>query len=290
MLSKTVITTIKMIILFAIVYIIIALLYGHKEYFNSRHHALKKPQLTKQPRVVVSFSTLPSRVGNIPKVVNSILKNTIVPDIIYINIPKFSKRENKEYNINEDIMKDIMKDIKNEHKNKVKFNFISNDYGPVTKLYPTLLTENDPETIIICVDDDKEYDPWTIEHLLNSSEYFGDSCVCVSGWNYINLKFIALPITINVPNYVKRVDILQCYNGVLYKRKFFQEDFERYLNIKCCFTTDDIMISKYLNSKQIKILAVPFVNRHKNIGSNSSTLGIFNLLNNSWIKCIDAKI
>lgn len=286
MLSKTVTTTIKMIILFAIVYIIIALLYGHKEYFNSRHHALKKPPSTKQPRVVVSFSTLPSRVGNIPKVVNSILQNTIVPDIIYINIPKFSKRENKEYIIDENI-KD-MKGIKNNE--KIKFNFIDTDYGPVTKLYPTLLAENDPETIIICVDDDKEYDPWTIEHLLNASEFFKDSCICVSGWNYINLKFIALPITINVPNYVKKVDILQCYNGVLYKRKFFQDDFQKYLNLKCCFTTDDIMISKYLNSKEIEILSVPFYHRHKSIGSNSSALGIFNLLNNSWIKCIDSKV
>ena len=286
MLSKTVTTTIKIIILFAIVYIIIALLYGHKEYFNSRHHALNKPPSIKQPRVVVSFSTLPSRVGNIPKVVNSILQNTIVPDIIYINIPKFSKRENKEYIIDKNIKN--MKDIKNNE--KIKFNFIDTDYGPVTKLYPTLLAENDPETIIICVDDDKEYDPWTIEHLLNASEFFKDSCICVSGWNYINLKFIALPITINVPNYVKKVDILQCYNGVLYKRKFFQDDFQKYLNLKCCFTTDDIMISKYLNSKEIEILSVPFYHRHKSIGSNSSALGIFNLLNNSWIKCIDSKV
>ena len=275
--------TLSIVILLILIYIIISISYGHKTYFNTRQYALKKIPTTKKPRIVVSFSTLPSRVNNIPKVVNSILQNTIIPDIIYINIPKFSKRENKEYVINENL-------IDKSKMNKVKFNFITTDYGPVTKLYPTLLNETDPETIIICIDDDKEYDPWTIEHLLNASEYFKNSCICVSGWNYINLKLFALPITINIPNYVKKVNILQCYNGVLYKRKFFQEDFKNYLNITTCFTTDDILISKYLNFKQIEILSVPFYHKHKSIGSNTSALSNFNLLNNSWIKCIDAKL
>jgi hypothetical protein len=278
---------ISVIILIVLVYIIISSLYGHRSYFSTIGHSVKKIPGKNTPRKVVSFSTLPSRVENIPTVINSILKNTTTPDVIYINIPKFSKRENKEYNINE---KTIKEKIEQKEKTQIKFNFIEEDYGPVTKLYPTLLQENDPETLIICIDDDKEYDSWTIEHLLNASEYFPNSCICVSGWNYINLKLFALPITINIPNFVKKVDILQCYNGVLYKRKFFEEDFKKYLNLKCCFTTDDIMISKYLNSKQIEILSAPFYHKHKSIGENSSSLGIFNLLNNSWIKCIDAKV
>lgn len=275
---------VKIILILIIIYVIFSSSYGYRTYFNTKNYSQKTIQKDRiKPKVVVSFSTLPSRVNNIPKVVNAILQNTVIPDIIYINIPKFSKRENIEYVIDENMLdKNIM--------NKVKFNFITTDYGPVTKLYPTLLNETDPETIIICIDDDKEYDPWTIEHLLNGSEKFPNSCICVSGWNYINLKVFALPVTINIPNLVKKVDILQCYNGVLYKRNFFKDDFKNYLNIKCCFSTDDILISKYLNSNKIEILSLPFGHNHKSINSTATTLGTFNLLNNSWIKCIDAKV
>ena len=44
-------------------------------------------------RVVVSMTTLPSRMNQVQKTIESILSNTVQPDAIYINIPRFSKRE-----------------------------------------------------------------------------------------------------------------------------------------------------------------------------------------------------
>ena len=37
---------------------------------------------------------------------------------------------------------------------------------------------------------------------------------------------------------------------VLYKRKFFDDTFIKYVNMKKCRSTDDILISKYLKSKK----------------------------------------
>ena len=215
------------------------------------------------------------------KVINSILLNTITPDAIYINIPEFCKKENKEYTI-EDSIKNSEKVIINK----------CEDYGPITKLYPTLLKETDPETVIICIDDDKEYDPKLIEHLLFASQKYPQNCICISGWNYIDINFFALPLVFSSINgVVKQVDVLQCYNGVLYKRNFFQDDFIDYVNLKKCKSTDDIMISKYLDNKNIEILSIPFDFKNKNINMNFfSSLGITNLMNNNWIKCVKEKI
>ena len=258
-----------------IIYILICIFYRSKQYFD------KRGIVSSPNKIIVSLTTIPSRVNNLSLVVDSILNNTIVPDIIYINIPRISSKENKEYEIPEEL----------KLNNKVKINITEKDFGPLTKLYPTLLEELDPDSVIICVDDDKEYDDHLIEHLLLASEKYPHSCICISGWNYINLGILALPITIPINNMVKNVDILQCYNGVLYKRKFFKDDFDEYINIEECKTTDDISISKYLNNNEIEILSIPYNFKHKDIdNSNSISLGNINLKNNNWIKCINKEV
>jgi hypothetical protein len=46
------------------------------------------------------------------------------------------------------------------------------DYGPLTKIVPTLYKETDPETIVITVDDDKIYKPQTIRSVSCSGSFF----------------------------------------------------------------------------------------------------------------------
>ena len=38
------------------------------------------------------------------------------------------------------------------------------DYGPITKLLPTLSIETNPTTLIIILDDDHIYDPQLVRH------------------------------------------------------------------------------------------------------------------------------
>ena len=44
---------------------------------------------TRPKKIVVSLTTLPSRMDHLEKTVRSILNNTVQPDMIYINIPPY---------------------------------------------------------------------------------------------------------------------------------------------------------------------------------------------------------
>jgi hypothetical protein len=261
-----------------IIYCLFSLIYNKKELFSDIPY-LRRPK--KNNRIVVSLTTLPSRLKNINPVIESILNNTIQPDIIYLNIPKISKREKVKYKLT---------DLTIKHP-KLYINNIDKDYGPVTKLYPTLLKEKDPETIIICIDDDIYYDKNTIRYLVRASELYPESCICKTGWNYINLGFMAFPICFPFL-FTKKVSILQCFAGVLYKRKFFKniKKLEKYMEFKECFTTDDITISKFLQDENIEILQVPLDYGISLLGNQiTSRLSDENTFNNQWIKCINCK-
>jgi hypothetical protein len=260
----------KIFVLLAVGLILIYVFYGSLCFVNlEKHHLPSK-------RVVVSFTTLPSRIKNAQKVIKSVLAGSIQPAKIYLNLPKISKRENDTYKVPKDIEEFV--------------NVCEDDYGPITKLYPVLEKETDPDTVIICIDDDKEYSPYLLEHLLKSSEEFPDSCVCVSGWNYINIaNLVALPIKFPIPNLAKQVEILQCYNGVLYKRSFFKDLslLRKMMAVTKYRTVDDIIISMYLQRQNVPIVCVPGHVNNKSLSEDeykdNYKLGKFNLQNNIWI-------
>lgn len=279
-------------LLLVFLYIFLSFTYSLKELYdpnkiskkyNSRPAESVKTYGYGKPRIVVSLSTLPSRIDGVVPTLKSILDNTMPPDAIYLNIPDYSKRESRPYEIPDSIL---------ELSPIVKINKTQEDYGPVTKLYPTLEVETDPETLIICIDDDIAYDPKLIENLVYASDRYTDDTICISGWNYIKvLNLFTLPLYF--PFFFSRnVKVLQCYMGVLYKRKFFNnvELFKKYMSLKPCFTTDDIMISKFLDKTGVKITMIPVKLNNKKLESqNGSMLSDFNTNNNQWIKCINCE-
>jgi len=237
---------------------------------------------TRPKKIVVSLTTLPSRMDHLEKTVRSILNNTVQPDMIYINIPNFSKREQKNYEIPDSL----------KHIPKVTINYIKDDFGPASKLIPTLEKETDPETIIITVDDDLNYDDSLIDHLLGCSNKFPNNVICVCGWNYINLRVLLLPILYpNLKYKPRKVKILQGYCGVIYKRKFFKDDITQYMPCKECFTTDDIYISRYLDNMGVGILQIPHGKNQTSHEYNKDkfALGKENMNGNRWVKCTSVK-
>lgn len=236
--------------------------------------------VVKNHRIVVSLSTLPSRIHLVKKVIDDILYNqTMKPDAVYLNIPAFSKREKVPYIVPANLEPYV--------------NYSSSDYGPLTKLLPTLKVETDPETVIICIDDDLLYDPNLIRHLYTCAQHTKfESCVAVTGWDFINVfNQVALPLKVVsyglLENALKRVQILQCYQGVLYMRKFF--DAQRLKDEMCaaCFTLDDIYISQHLRSRGVSILAIEGNLKHETVETtDESKLSVHNLTHNTWIKCI----
>ena len=95
-------------------------------------------------RIVVTMSTMPQNIIKMNETINSILKQTLRPHVIYINVPYINKRTNISYVVPPWLEQiELVKVLRGP------------DYGPITKLVPVFDVEKDPNTIIISVDDDK---------------------------------------------------------------------------------------------------------------------------------------
>lgn len=79
----------------------------------------------------------------------SLETQSLKPDKIILNIPVWSKRFNVSYIVPSDILHYV--------------NFVEEDFGPATKLIPTLFLEAHPDTLIITVDDEYSYHEYLIE-------------------------------------------------------------------------------------------------------------------------------
>jgi hypothetical protein len=187
--------------------------------------------------IVVSMTTIPERIKNktIDKTLNSLLKQTIIPDIIYINVPKVSKKK-IEYPIDE--LESIV--IKYYPNLNVKINIVEKDLGPITKVIPILPFIKDTD-IVILVDDDMDYIPEMISQLISSNEKAVGYAGRLKGLIYRNGK-----------NYYGPVEFLETFAGVLYSGELLKGLDKFYNNLnKNCINQDDIIIGKFLNLKNV---------------------------------------
>jgi len=102
--------------------------------------------------IYVSLTTIPKRIKNLNKSIDSLIKQTIKPHKIFINIPKKYKR--------------FSEIINNEQVPKFKDDTVEvsrcEDYGPGTKLLGSL-NKFEKNSLIILVDDDHIYENYMIE-------------------------------------------------------------------------------------------------------------------------------
>jgi hypothetical protein len=189
--------------------------------------------------ILVSLTTSPSRLLKLKKVINSIKRQTLLPSKIILNLPDKFGRTNEEYLIPEWI----------ENDNFIYVNRCGEDYGPITKIFPTLFLSNNPETIIISIDDDIEYSNKLVEEFVKHSLCY-DVVFSTSNFNLIKNGEIDLS-----RRHFGYYNIIEGYGGIIYKRKFFQNDFFDYFNYiknnRDCFFSDDLIISNYLSMKRI---------------------------------------
>ena len=102
--------------------------------------------------IYVSLSTIPPRIKNLEKSVESILNQTLKPDKIFINIPLKYRR-----------FKEIIKvdQIPNFKDTRVEITRCE-DYGPGTKLLGSL-HKIKKDSLVILADDDNSYENYMIE-------------------------------------------------------------------------------------------------------------------------------
>ena len=116
--------------------------------------------------VVVSLTTTPKRIDKIAPVLDNIREQSLKPDNIYINVPYVFARDGSTYSIPKWL----------EQYPGITINR-SEDFGPGTKLIPTIAKMVSPNDIIITIDDDLLHEKHLIRDLFIKSQHNPDDII-----------------------------------------------------------------------------------------------------------------
>ena len=211
-------------------------------------------------RVVATLTTLPGRYEKLKEALLSLHAQSRPLDAIYLTLPAKVTRLNLTYPpLPESITK--LCTIVN----------VPIDYGPITKLLGALTKEDDPNTLIISVDDDMIYAPDLVGKLLSNAQLQPRSAIASGGYTF-NHSFCHFMLYHNkfpwlngwtfphVPADGKRVEQLYGCSGVLYKRSYF-ENYDKLIALSQLtndtFLNDDVVISAWLAKQKIPIYVFP---------------------------------
>jgi len=208
--------------------------------------------------IVVSLTSIPSRLSKIEMTLKSLLLQSRVPREIRLYLPHYSIRENCEYDIPEKLSKlsPVLRIIRCEK-----------DEGPATKFLPAIrdFEKINPTQQVLVVDDDMLYPSGLIEHFDHTSRVHPEVIIASSGWR-VPEDFVDRPSTLMMnlglrpPFPVKatrikapyRVDIVQGYSAYLIRPEFFSiaELSDRSQVPPETWTVDDVWISAHAKVKK----------------------------------------
>lgn len=223
--------------------------------FPYRFFIRKKSSLPPK-RVVVSLTTIPDRIKKILPTLKSLTDQTMKPTQINLTVPRFSIRENKEYQIPEKL------------KNYPDLNILNceKDWGPITKLIPTLQAEKEQsDTIIIIVDDDNIYPRNLVKSLVDESLKSPAASLGMCGCNLTEggtWQYQGRGIKGNWITKEEKVDFVMGCGGILVKPSFFDQSFFDYEGApEEAFYVDDIWINGHLAKNKISRFVIPLQGR-----------------------------
>ena len=193
-------------------------------------------------KIIVSFSTIPTRVHDIEPVLKSLNNQTLKPDKIYLNIPKKYKRFSEKLEEPSFLKK---KDYEN-----VEIFYMEKDYGPASKFIGTLLNPNvkDDDYVFITDDDVEKKDFW-LKTLYDKYISLKQTTIC----SFVELN-LGKGIIWGYMGYVFRKKMLNT-NDIL---DFFGKIDEE------CFLVDDHWFTGYCRYRSIPIYNIP-IRRHTEV-------------------------
>jgi hypothetical protein len=211
-------------------------------------------------RAVVTLTTIPSRListygEDIKLCLDSLLNQSFNDYEIHFNIPYIFKQTGEEYRI-----PDWLKEL-SLYNPKLKI-FRGEDYGSISKIVDTLKRIQNPECIIITADDDLIYHHEMVnQQVINQTQKFINSAVGYDGLGALEPVFgdIRDHYVVSIPQNVK-VNILQHYKTVSYKRKWFKEDF--FTDFVGQSWADDIVVSAYMGKQKIDKIVTFYENEN----------------------------
>ena len=145
--------------------------------------APRYPPSSTKPRMVISLTSLPSRLPHLSQTISHMLKQDTLPDKIYINLPLFSTREQIPYIIPDHITSYIDA-LEPPQRSLITILRPPNDYGPATKLIPTLDVETSPDTIIVTIDDDVIYPSFYLSELKQAALRYPNAAIGFKGYQF----------------------------------------------------------------------------------------------------------
>ena len=190
-------------------------------------------------KVIVSMTSWTKRINNVPKVVFSILSNTIKPDSIELNLSsdEFVNKEN-------DLPKEVL--LLNQN-GFININWVKENNGVFKKIIPTIKKYFNEDFYLISVDDDWLYNEDFIETLLkrlgdgdwyslqNYNEVIGNSTIYrsyvfkESFWNNITDELVKIGIDDwYTTSYLRKFNFTQprqIHNLLKYSAKAFNQIF-----------------------------------------------------------------
>lgn len=213
-----------------------------------------------QSSAIVSMSVLPSRFKGLLPTINSLTDQSVLPEKIVINLPRFFKRDKTDFEIPEYV----------ENHPLIEINWIENDLGPATKLLPTIeFYEHNPDRLIVVVDDDQIYSREMVENYVRHEQQLPNAAMTLSGWtvpdsyNHADkeqryggiVRFYRKDTSVSEPI---RVDCLQGAASFAVKPKFFDKkvfDFDS--APEEAFFVDDIWVSGNLARTKTPVYIIP---------------------------------
>jgi hypothetical protein len=248
---------------------------------------------TNDMRVVVSLTTIPSRIDKIKKTIDSlILQKNINIDNIFVTIPyRFGRNENEEYEIPSWLQK------YHDNENNVSILRIDRDMGPGTKLYGAAkkyrLQQKD--TIHVILDDDYSYGKNHISNLVKQLRAQGsNSAVGYMGsivvYNQKKDKFRHFQ---NLTSKITRVHMLCGHGGIaMYNSSIPDEWFTFVENAPIeAKKSDDVHISAFLRHNRTRLYSIPFLYKEPytswTLRTRSALSNIEALRNNNRIENYD---
>jgi hypothetical protein len=196
-------------------------------------------------RKVISLTTIPPRLPSLKKTLESLDRQSV--DVVYLNIPDVCIKTNSRYEFPEWLTQSRWQ--------RLSIHYCKTDYGPATKIIPTLALEQDASTQILICDDDHWYeDNWSNQYFDHFSE---GSFVCGNGVNSVCVEHDLINEYELTPGSAsklrslfegKHYDFSEAFSGLLIERSSL--DPQRLIELaalsKECFYADDLVFSKLL--------------------------------------------
>lgn len=185
--------------------------------------------------------------------IHSILDQTRKPDLFLLNIPEEFARTGESYSVPKYIRKSLT------------VNRIPIDYGPATKIVPTVMYLTDSErcdkfdptyTRIIYLDDDIAYSKKMVETYERVIAPNDDNVWTTTGFDFVNMHLNGKRAHKDIAT------IAEGYGSVCVKLNTFGDDFVEYMarytaaENQICRLSDDVILSNYYHRRNVGIYII----------------------------------